>query len=156
MIRGRCYVLVTALLRRRSRPLQRADRRLTLAGMSASAPQLARGTRVAGFRIERPLGRGGMSMVYVAEDLRLHRKVALKVIAPELASDAAFRERFLTESELAASLDHPHVIPIFAAVVGVIVLNEEILWYQPVGAAIVLLGVAISQRTMARSGVVTG
>jgi DNA-binding beta-propeller fold protein YncE/predicted Ser/Thr protein kinase len=56
-----------------------------------------------------------MSVVYLAEDLRLKRKVALKLLAPQLAEDEAFRERFLVESELAASLDHPNIVPIYAA-----------------------------------------
>jgi DNA-binding beta-propeller fold protein YncE/predicted Ser/Thr protein kinase len=68
-----------------------------------------------GYRLEAVLGRGGMSVVYLAEDLRLKRKVALKLLAPALAEDEAFRERFLVESELAASLDHPNIVPIFAA-----------------------------------------
>jgi YVTN family beta-propeller protein len=56
-----------------------------------------------------------MSVVYQAEDLRLKRKVALKLLAPELAEDQRFRDRFLRESELAASLDHPNIVPIYAA-----------------------------------------
>jgi serine/threonine protein kinase len=51
----------------------------------------------------------------MAEDIRLERKVALKLLAPELSEDERFRERFLRESKLAASLDHPNVIPIFEA-----------------------------------------
>jgi serine/threonine-protein kinase len=73
------------------------------------------GTTLAGYRIERLLGRGGMSVVYLAEDLRLGRRVALKLIAPELAADERFRERFLRESRIAASLDHSNVIPIYEA-----------------------------------------
>ena len=73
------------------------------------------GTELAGYRIERLLGRGGMSVVYLAEDTRLERKVALKLLAPELSEDERFRERFLRESKLAASLDHPNVIPIYEA-----------------------------------------
>ncbi len=73
------------------------------------------GSRVADYRIESLLGRGGMSVVYLAEDLRLRRRVALKVLAREPASDVRFRERFLRESELAASLDHPNIIPIYEA-----------------------------------------
>jgi tRNA A-37 threonylcarbamoyl transferase component Bud32 len=73
------------------------------------------GTVLAGYRIEERIGRGGMSVVYRADDPRLKRKVALKLLAPELAEDAAFRERFLRESELAASLDHPNVVPIYDA-----------------------------------------
>jgi hypothetical protein len=73
------------------------------------------GTEIAGYRIERPLGRGGMSIVYLAEHLRLRRKVAFKILSPELSNDEAFRTRFIRESEAAASLDHPNIIPIFEA-----------------------------------------
>jgi tRNA A-37 threonylcarbamoyl transferase component Bud32 len=73
------------------------------------------GTELAGYRVEALLGRGGMSVVYLAEHLRLKRKVALKLLAPELARDAGFRQRFLRESELAASLDHPNVVPVYDA-----------------------------------------
>jgi tRNA A-37 threonylcarbamoyl transferase component Bud32/streptogramin lyase len=73
------------------------------------------GTELAGYRIESVLGRGGMGVVYLATDLRLERRVALKLVAPELAQDARFRERFLRESRLAASLDHSHVVPVYAA-----------------------------------------
>jgi serine/threonine-protein kinase len=73
------------------------------------------GAELAGYRIERLLGRGGMAVVYLAQDLRLKRRVALKLLAPELAEDERFRERFLRESELAASLDHQNVIPIYEA-----------------------------------------
>jgi Protein kinase domain len=73
------------------------------------------GAEVAGYRIERILGRGGMSVVYLAHDLRLKRNVALKLLAPELAEDESFRGRFLRESQLAASLDHPNVVPVYEA-----------------------------------------
>jgi YVTN family beta-propeller protein len=73
------------------------------------------GTELAGYRIERVLGRGGMSVVYLAHDPRLKRNVALKLLAPELAEDAGFRARFLRESRLAASLDHPNVVPVYEA-----------------------------------------
>jgi len=73
------------------------------------------GTEVAGYRIEALLGWGGMSVVYAAEDLRLKRRVALKLLAAGLADDESFRDRFLRESELAASIDHPNIIPIFEA-----------------------------------------
>ncbi len=68
-----------------------------------------------GYAIESLLGRGGMGAVYLATHERLGRKVALKVISPELAHDEDFRARFLRESQLAASLDHPSVIPIYDA-----------------------------------------
>jgi serine/threonine protein kinase len=73
------------------------------------------GTTIAGYRIERLLGRGGMGRVYLAEDTRLGRKVALKLLDPELAEDQRFRDRFTRESRLAASLDHPNVVPIHEA-----------------------------------------
>jgi predicted Ser/Thr protein kinase len=73
------------------------------------------GTELAGYRIERVLGRGGMSVVFLAHDPRLKRNVALKVLSPEVAEDAEFRERFLRESRLAASLDHPNVVPVYEA-----------------------------------------
>jgi serine/threonine-protein kinase len=73
------------------------------------------GTELAGYRIEALLSRGGMADVYRAVDSRLGRRVALKLLAPDLAGDERFRERFLRESRLAASLDHPNVIPIYEA-----------------------------------------
>jgi serine/threonine-protein kinase len=76
---------------------------------------LERGSRVADYRIEAVLGRGGVSVVYLAEDPRLKRRVGLKLLSPASAEDERFRERFLSESELAASLDHANVIPIYEA-----------------------------------------
>jgi hypothetical protein len=73
------------------------------------------GTAFAGYRVESLVGRGGMGVVYRATDLSLERPVALKLIAPELAEDERFRGRFLREPRLAASLDHPNVIPIYEA-----------------------------------------
>jgi peptide/nickel transport system substrate-binding protein len=73
------------------------------------------GAELGGYRLEALVGRGGMGTVYRAEDLRLGRRVALKVLAPELAADARFRERFLVESRLAASIDHAGIVPIFEA-----------------------------------------
>ena len=71
------------------------------------------GDEFAGFRVRSVLGRGGMSVVYQAENLRLSSVIALKVLAPELAADDVFRARFLEESRIAASLNHPNVIPIY-------------------------------------------
>ena len=73
------------------------------------------GTTFAGYRVEALVGRCGMGVVYRATDLSLERPVALKLIAPELADDERFRSRFLREPRLAASLDHPNVIPIYDA-----------------------------------------
>jgi streptogramin lyase len=74
---------------------------------------LAIGSTVAGYRLDALIARGGMGVVYRATHLGLERPVALKVIARELADREGFRERFLRESRLAASLDHPAVVPIF-------------------------------------------
>jgi serine/threonine protein kinase len=77
--------------------------------------ELTVGTAVAGYRIESVIGRGSSGSVYVARELMLDRRVALKVLLPELAADERFRSRFLRESRLAASLEHPNIIPIYAA-----------------------------------------
>jgi predicted Ser/Thr protein kinase len=73
------------------------------------------GTIFAGYRIEGVLGRGGMGVVYLAEQPELGRKVAIKVIAPALASDPDYLQRFKRESRLAAAIEHPNAIPIYEA-----------------------------------------
>src|SRR5207249_1337978 len=73
------------------------------------------GTVMSGYRVERLIGRGATGAVYLARDEHLDRAVALKVLAPELARDKRFRDRFLRESRLAAALDNPHIVPIYAA-----------------------------------------
>jgi Tol biopolymer transport system component len=73
------------------------------------------GSEIAAYRIERFVGRGGMGVVYQAEDTRLGRRVALKLLSAELAEDRRFRDRFVRESRLAASLDHPNIVPVYAA-----------------------------------------
>ena len=73
------------------------------------------GSEFVGYRIDELIGRGGMGVVYRAYDLRLKRTVALKLMAPELALDQRFRERFSRETELAMSLEHPNVVPIHDA-----------------------------------------
>jgi YVTN family beta-propeller protein len=78
-------------------------------------PDLYLGREVAGYQVEEIIGRGGMGVVYRAEHLRLGRKVALKVVAPQIAREPKFRERFLRESRTAGSLDHPNVVPIYDA-----------------------------------------
>ena len=73
------------------------------------------GSRIAGYQIQELIGRGGMAVVYRAADVRLDRLVALKVLAPELTRDSAFRQRFIRESRSGAAVDHPNVIPVFEA-----------------------------------------
>jgi serine/threonine-protein kinase len=83
--------------------------------MAGGAPGLGVGDELAGYRIESLLGRGGMGAVYLATHLRLGRRAALKVLLPEYAEDEDFRERFIRESQCAASLEHPSIIPIYDA-----------------------------------------
>ena len=64
------------------------------------------------YAIEREIGAGGMATVYLAEDLKHHRKVAIKVLRPELAAVLG-AERFLKEIEVTANLRHPHILPLF-------------------------------------------
>ena len=77
--------------------------------------ELAIGSEFAGYRIEEVAARGGMGVVYRATQLRLTRTVALKLVTPALARDASFRERFRREWMIAASIDHPNVIPVYEA-----------------------------------------
>jgi hypothetical protein len=76
---------------------------------------LQHGSEVGGYRIERELGRGGMGVVYEATQMRLDRRVALKVLSPEIAADPEFRERFRREGLTQAAIDHPHIITVYEA-----------------------------------------
>src|SRR3954454_11210076 len=73
------------------------------------------GVVLAGFRVEAPVAEGAMGAVYRAEDCSTGAQVALKVLLPELARDERFRQRFLRETGIAASLDHPNIVPTIAA-----------------------------------------
>jgi serine/threonine protein kinase len=64
------------------------------------------------YTIEREFGSGGMATVYLAEDLKHHRQVAIKVLRPDLAATLG-PERFLREIEIAAQLHHPHILPLY-------------------------------------------
>src|SRR6187399_1190392 len=76
---------------------------------------LAFQSAVAGrYSIDRELGRGGMGIVYLAHEVHLDRLVAIKLLPPALASDPDTRERFLREARVAASLSHPHIVPMHA------------------------------------------
>ena len=83
-----------------------------LAGVAAG---LGAGSRVAGYRLEERIGAGGMAVVFRARDERLGRLVALKILAPAVAADAVFRQRFIRESRAAAAVDDPHIVPVFEA-----------------------------------------
>ena len=91
-----------------------------LAGLPESAPvaepaRLDAGSGLAGYELEAVVGRGGMGVVWRARQVSLDRAVAVKLIAPEQADNPAFRERFLREARLAASLEHAHVLPVYEA-----------------------------------------
>ena len=77
--------------------------------------ELAPGSDFGDWRIDRIIGRGGMGVVYHATDRRLNRPVAIKLIADGRADDSGFRERFEREAQLTAAIDHPNVIPVYAA-----------------------------------------
>ncbi len=78
-------------------------------------PDQVVGTEIAGFAIESVLGRGGMGTVYVARQRSPDRRVALKLITPAFAHDEVFRRRFLREAAAAAAIEHPHILPVYAA-----------------------------------------
>jgi tetratricopeptide (TPR) repeat protein len=80
-----------------------------------AATELAPGALFADHEIRAVVGRGGMGVVYRALHLPLHREVALKLIVPSLSADPDYRELFKRESRVAASIDHPHAIPIYHA-----------------------------------------
>jgi serine/threonine protein kinase len=77
--------------------------------------ELGPGSRLAGYKLEAQVGAGGMAVVFRARDERLGRLVALKVLAPALTADAAFRRRFIAESRAAATVDDPYIIPVYEA-----------------------------------------
>jgi serine/threonine protein kinase len=87
--------------------------------VSEDVPQapggFAAGARIAGYLLEEQIGQGGMAVVFRALDERLGRRVALKILAPALAADEAFRQRFIRESRAAAAVDDPHIIPVLDA-----------------------------------------
>jgi hypothetical protein len=90
----------------------------TLTEAAATRPRAAPsddliGKHLAHFRVERRLGRGGMGEVFLATDLALDRPVAVKVLAREIAEDAAFRERFIREARAQARINHPNICHIY-------------------------------------------
>lgn len=89
-----------------------ADETISLAFLS---PAQAPGEigRLNGYRILRELGHGGMGLVFEAEDIRLKRRVALKVMKPVVAARDANRQRFLREAQAAAQVEHDHICPIY-------------------------------------------
>src|SRR3954447_2985412 len=82
--------------------------------LSASA-LIPHGAELVGYRVGPQLGRGGMGVVYKAHHLRLDRAARLKAPQPALAANAEFRERFMRESQMAATLHHPNVVTVYDA-----------------------------------------
>ena len=81
----------------------------------AMMARLVPGSQLAGYVIEEQAGAGGMAVVFRARDAMLGRLAALKVLAPALAADVEFRARFLRESQAVASVEEPHIIPVYGA-----------------------------------------
>ena len=107
------------------------------------------GEQLAGYEIQERIGRGGMAVVYRALDLRLGRLVALKVLAPHLGEDEAFRQRFMRESRAAAGVDHPHIIPVFEAgeAAGVLFIAMRYVGHGDVRSLIESAGTLNTDRT---------
>ena len=78
-------------------------------------PDFTTGELFGGYRLGPLLGRGGMGVVYSAEHMHLERTVALKLLTPGLSQNQEFRDRFLRESRLAASIEHPNIVTVYDA-----------------------------------------
>jgi len=117
-------------------------------GVHSGPGDLAPGEQVAGYQVQEQIGRGGMAVVYRALDLRLGRLVALKVLAPHLGEDEAFRQRFIRESRAAADVDHPHIVPVFEAgeAGGVLFIAMRYVGYGDVRSLIDAEGKLATQR----------
>ena len=74
-----------------------------------------RADKIAGYRLEGPIGQGDLAVVHLAHDERLDRQVAIKILAPELTRDAVFRNRLLDRVRAAAEVAHPHILPVYEA-----------------------------------------
>src|ERR1022692_4863481 len=102
--------------RPRAKPARPRSEASPAADESTLAPAgVQPGAKIAGYLLEEQIGQGGMAVVYRARDERLDRRVALKLLAPGLAADTAFRQRFIRESRAAAAVDHPNIIPVYDA-----------------------------------------
>lgn len=110
--------LESPLLRQELRALVESHREDDLLGASPliddPSDPLRPGQSIVHYQIQREIGRGGMGVVYLARDTRLHRDVALKALSPHLLSDAKQQERFRREARAAASISHPGVATIYA------------------------------------------
>ncbi|HTD71872.1 MAG TPA: protein kinase family protein, partial [Gemmatimonadales bacterium] len=91
----------------------------------AKLTRLLREETAGDYEIDRELARGGMGVVYVATEIQLRRRVAIKVLPPALTFGQGAIERFRREARTAAALDHPNIIPIYRVSAG-----GELLWYS--------------------------
>ena len=93
---------------------EKDDNFLEIPSLESEPRTLEAGDFVGVYRIERELGRGGMGVVYLAEDTRLHRRVALKALAPHMVADPKQKKRLRSEARIAASLSHPAIATVYA------------------------------------------
>ena len=93
---------------------EKDDDFLEIPSLESEPRTLEAGDLIGVYRIERELGRGGMGVVYLAEDTRLHRRVALKALAPQMVADPKQKERLRSEARIAASLSHPAIATVYA------------------------------------------
>jgi serine/threonine protein kinase len=107
--------LAPSLIDEQDRVAQTALEGLMSQDLPFAASSYSPGVRVGGYLLEEQIGHGGMAVVFRAHDEKLDRRVALKILAPALAADEAFRHRFIRESRAAAAVDDPHIIPVFEA-----------------------------------------
>jgi serine/threonine protein kinase len=109
------------------------------------------GSAMGGYTLEAVLGRGGMSVVYIAEDSKLGRRVALKIMSEELSENEAFRTRFIREAKMAANLEHPSIVPVYDAgeVDGVLFLAMRVIRGTDLRRVITEGGPMDAERTMA-------
>jgi serine/threonine protein kinase len=87
----------------------------SVSGTDPVPPDLGMSGKVPGYQLGERIGVGDVAVVRLARDERLDREVAVKILAPELSADAAFRARFLSESRAAAAIGHPHIVPVYEA-----------------------------------------
>jgi hypothetical protein len=120
--------------------------------------ELPRGDTLGDFTIEELVGRGGMGLVYRAVQVGLERKVALKVIAPHLAEDHVFQDRFRREARQAAAIDHPSIIPVYAAgeIAGRLYLAMRYVTGTDLSSLLLAEGRLTPERTMAILGQIAG
>jgi serine/threonine protein kinase len=109
------------------------------------------GSTMGGYTLEAVLGRGGMSVVYIAEDSKLARRVALKIMSEELSENEAFRTRFIREAKMAANLEHPSIVPVYDAgeADGVLFLAMRVIRGTDLRRVITEGGPMDAERTMA-------